>query len=95
MGVPAGKNPTRASVGAQRTKERDISRKFLLPQQCSYLPRSHDLLGHPSRSKCKHVPKKCQRRSCDEVSFFINLPTLPPSLGDGARRGSLHASDQG
>lgn len=61
MGVPVGKDPTRLSVGVQRTKERDISRKFLLPQnQCSYLSRSHDLLGHPSRSKCKHVPEKCQ-----------------------------------
>lgn len=96
MGVPVGKDPIRASVGVQRTKERDISRKFLLPQnQCSYLPSSHDLLGHPSRSTCKHVPEKCQRWLVMWWNVFINLLVLTDRVGDGKGRPRLHVSEQG
>lgn len=86
MGVPVGQEPTRASVGVRKTKERGISRKSLLPQnQCSYLPPSHDLLGHPSCSQCKHGPENCQGRSCDEASFSMNTD-LPESLEAGERK---------
>lgn len=90
MGVSAGKDPTSTSVKVQRTQEKDISRNFLLPQnQCSGLPRSHDLLENPLPSTSKHILEECQCGSCEGLGFSVSILTgsVP---GEGKEIGTLH-----